>query len=64
MIERMPQIADKKPGDVVDVVVMRDGQKKELKVTLTVNETVRFKTSIRENATPEQLAVRKRWMGI
>jgi len=63
-LERMPQIADKKPGDVVDVVVMRGGERKELKVTLTRNETVRLKTTINDNATPEQLAVRKRWMGI
>ncbi|MCY1520119.1 periplasmic serine peptidase DegS [compost metagenome] len=64
MLERMPQIANKKPGDVVSVVVMRDGQKKELQVTLTANDAVRFKTTLNENATPQQLAVRKRWMGI
>ncbi|WP_240186655.1 M61 family metallopeptidase [Pedobacter namyangjuensis] len=64
MLERMPQIANKKVGDVVKVVVVRDGQRQTLNVTLTANDAVRLKATMDENATPAQLAVRKKWMGI
>lgn len=64
MLEKMPQIANKKVGDVVKVSVIRDGLKKELEVTLTANDMVKFKTNFNSNATPLQLAVRKKWMGI
>lgn len=64
MLEKMPQIADKKVGDVVKVSVIRDGLKKEFEVTLTANDMVKFKTNLNPNATPLQLAVRKKWMGI
>lgn len=63
-MERMSQITSKKVGDVVKVSIVRDGLKKEIDVTLTNNPTVRFKTSIKDDATPLQLAVRKKWMGI
>ncbi|RZK57183.1 MAG: M61 family peptidase [Pedobacter sp.] len=64
MLERMPQIANKKVGDVVKVVVVRDGQRQTLNVTLTANDAVRLKATMDENATPAQLAVRKKWMGV
>jgi len=64
VIERMPQITNKKVGDVVKVSLVRDGLKKDIDVTLTANDMVRFKTTIKEDATPLQLAVRKKWMGI
>ena len=64
LIERMEQITNKKPGDVVKVSLVRDGLKQNLAVTLTANDMVKFKTTVNENATPLQLAVRKKWMGI
>lgn len=63
-LERMSVIANKKVGDVVKVKVVRDGLEKELDVTLTKNPMVRFKVDINDGATPKQLAVRKKWMGI
>lgn len=63
-LERMTQITSKKVGDVVKVSIVRDGLKKELDVTLTANDAVKFKTNLNSNATPMQLAVRKKWMGI
>ena len=64
MLERMSQITSKKVGDVVKVSIVRDGLKQDLDITLTASETVKFKSTIKEDATPLQLAVRKRWMGI
>jgi len=64
LIEKMEQITNKKPGDVVKVSLIRDGLKQNLAITLTANDMVRFKTTINEDATPLQLAVRKKWMGI
>ncbi|RZJ82063.1 MAG: M61 family peptidase [Flavobacterium sp.] len=63
-LEKMPQISNKKVGDVVKVVVIRDGQRQTLNVTLTANETVRLKATLNDDATPTQLAVRKKWMGV
>lgn len=63
-IERMSQISSKKVGDVVKVSIVRDGLKKDLEVTLTENKAVKLKATIKEDATPLQLAVRKKWMGM
>ena len=63
-VERMAQITGKKVGDVVKVVVMRDGLKKELDVKLTANKAVRLSYSEVQNPTSLQLAVRKRWIGL
>ncbi|TCC94355.1 M61 family peptidase [Pedobacter frigiditerrae] len=63
-IERMAVITNKKVGDVVKVSIIRDGLKKDLNVILTTNEIVRFKAALNESATPQQLVVRKKWMGI
>lgn len=63
-IERMTQITGKKVGDVVKVTLLRDGLNKEINVTLTANDAVKFKTTINEQASAKQLAVRKRWMGV
>lgn len=62
-IERMSQITSKKVGDVVKVSILRDGLKKDLDVTLTRNPTVRFKTTIKDDATAQQMVVRKKWLG-
>ncbi len=64
VIERMDQITTKKVGDVVKVSIVRDGLKQNLNVTLMANQNVRFKSTINENATAQQLTVRKKWMGI
>jgi predicted metalloprotease with PDZ domain len=64
MLERMSQITSKKVGDVVKISIVRDGLKKDLDITLTANPAVRFKSTINENATPLQLTVRKKWLGI
>lgn len=64
LVERMTQISSKKVGETVKVSIVRDGLKQDLTVTLTNNDAVRFKTTIKEDATPQQLAVRKKWMGI
>jgi predicted metalloprotease with PDZ domain len=63
-IEKMNTIANKNVGDKVQVKLIRDGLQKEITVVLTRNPTVRFTTEIKSNATPKQLAVRKKWMGI
>jgi len=63
-LERMTVITSKKVGDVVKVSIIRDGLKKDLNATLTANDAVRFKSEIKEDATPLQLTVRKKWMGI
>ncbi|MCJ0741426.1 M61 family metallopeptidase [Pedobacter montanisoli] len=63
-VERMAQITGKKVGDVVKVVVVRDGLKKELDVKLTANKAVRLSYSEVQNPTPMQLTVRKKWTGL
>ncbi len=63
-LDRMPAIANKKVGDMVKVVVQRDGLKHELEVKLTANENVELRSTILEDASDLQKAVRKRWMGI
>ncbi|MBB2145695.1 PDZ domain-containing protein [Pedobacter sp. LMG 31464] len=62
-LEKMSQITSKKVGDVIKVSIVRDGLKKDLDITLTANPAVRFISTINENATPLQLAVRKKWFG-
>lgn len=59
----MSQITSKKVGDVVKISIVRDGLKKDLDITLTANPAVRLKATVKEDATPLQLAVRKKWMG-
>ncbi len=63
MLDRMSQITSKKVGDVVKVSIVRDGIKQDLNITLTGSEPVRLKATIKEDATPLQMTVRKKWMG-
>ncbi|RZK49718.1 MAG: M61 family peptidase [Pedobacter sp.] len=63
-IDRMSVISSKKVGDVVKVIVQRDGLRHELEVKLTANENVELRSSIMEDASELQKAVRNRWMGI
>jgi predicted metalloprotease with PDZ domain len=64
VIERMPVITSKKPGDVIKVDVIRDGVNKSIPVTLTASPNIKLVAEINPNATPQQVAVRKSWFGI
>jgi len=55
-------IGIKKPGDKLIVKLIRDGLEREITVTLKRSTTVKFKIEQLANATPQQLAVRKKWM--
>ncbi|MDQ8003596.1 MAG: peptidase M61 [Pedobacter sp.] len=61
-LEALPSIAKKQVGDVVEITVKRDGLEKKISLTLKESPNIRIKASYNENATPQQLAVRKRWM--
>jgi predicted metalloprotease with PDZ domain len=61
--DNLSVITSKNIGDKVVVKVKRDGMEKDLTLTLKANPNVRLKAKINENATPVQLAVRKKWMG-
>ena len=61
-LDKMTQIANRKVGDVVKVSIVRDGLKQDLNITLTGSETVRLKATVKDDATPVQMAVRKKWM--
>jgi predicted metalloprotease with PDZ domain len=63
-IERMPVITEKKVGDVVKFQVVRDGLEKTIAVTLKANPNIKLTAEINDQATAQQLAVRKRWFGI
>lgn len=62
-LDVIPQVSNKQIGDKVIIKVKRDGLEKEITLTLKENPSIRLKTVVNENATPLQLAVRKRWMG-
>ena len=55
-------IGIKKPGDKLIIKLIRDGLEREITVTLKRSTTVKFKIEQLANATPQQLAVRKKWM--
>ena len=61
-LEALPSIAKKQVGDVVEITVKRDGLERKISLTLKESPNIRIKASYNENATPQQLAVRKRWM--
>jgi len=64
ILESLPAIAKKQVGDVVEVTVKRDGMEKKISLTLKESPNVRIKATYNDNATAQQLAVRKRWMGV
>lgn len=64
VLERMPVITSKKPGDVVTVKVKRDGIEKDIKLTLKASPNIKLVAEIGGNATESQVLVRKRWMGL
>ncbi len=55
-------IKGKKVGDKVVVTVSRDGQAFKIPVTLKRNNNVKYTITELPNATPQQLAVRKKWL--
>lgn len=62
-VERMPVITGKKVGDVVKFQVVRDGLPRTFSVTLKANPNIKLTAVIDDQATAQQLAVRKRWAG-
>lgn len=64
VLERMPVITSKKPGDVVTVKVKRDGIEKDIKLTLKASPNIKLVAEIGGNATESQVLVRKRWTGL
>lgn len=55
-------IKSKKVGDKIVVTVSRDGQAYKIPVTLKRNDNVKYSITELPNATPQQLAVRKKWL--
>jgi predicted metalloprotease with PDZ domain len=62
-VEKSASILGKKPGDIIQVDVIRDGFKKTIPVTLKANPNINLLAVADENASPEQLKVRAAWMG-
>ncbi|MDB5062647.1 MAG: peptidase [Mucilaginibacter sp.] len=54
----------KKIGDQINVAVTRDGQAMVIPITLLRNPTQKNKIEELPNATPQQLAVRKKWLNL
>ena len=54
----------KKVGDKIVVGVLRDGLHLNLPVTLLRNDRVRYKIESAADITPEQMVVRKKWLGL
>jgi predicted metalloprotease with PDZ domain len=54
----------KKPGDKISVTVMRDGLPITLSVTLLRNNKFKYKIEPVTDVTPQQLLVRKKWLGL
>jgi predicted metalloprotease with PDZ domain len=57
-------IAGKKTGDKIQVTVSRDGQTITLPVTLLKSNRVKYKVVSLDSPTPQQLAVRKKWLSL
>jgi predicted metalloprotease with PDZ domain len=55
-------LATKKPGDKIEIALVRDGISMLVKVELTANPQVKYTIADLPNPTMEQLAVRKKWM--
>jgi predicted metalloprotease with PDZ domain len=55
-------VAGKKPGDKITVSISRDGQPLTLTVTLLKNQQVKYKIEALDNASPQQIIVRNKWL--
>ncbi|WP_400191041.1 M61 family metallopeptidase [Hymenobacter sp. B81] len=56
------QLAGRPAGSTVRLLVNRDGQVRELSFPLLAGTAVRYRIERLENATPAQLAVRRKWL--
>ncbi|WP_442589030.1 M61 family metallopeptidase [Pedobacter sp. AW31-3R] len=63
-VERMPEIVNKKVGDVVKIKISRDGIEKMISVTLKTTPNVSLVPLMDKNVNDEQLAVLKKWLGV
>jgi predicted metalloprotease with PDZ domain len=61
-LDNLKVITNKNIGDKIVVKVKRDGMEKDITLTLKENPNIRIKTKINADASPVQLAVRKKWM--
>jgi predicted metalloprotease with PDZ domain len=61
-VSDLAAIKGKKVGDKVVVTVSRDGQAYKIPVTLKRNDNVKYKITEVDSATPQQLAIRKKWL--
>jgi predicted metalloprotease with PDZ domain len=57
-------LTGKKPGDKISVIISRDGLPLTLPVTLLRSTRVKYQIESLDNPTPEQLAVRKKWLNL
>ncbi len=55
-------LTGKKPGDKINVTLIRDGLTLTLPVTLLKSPHVKYKIEEFPNVTPEQMVVRKKWL--
>jgi predicted metalloprotease with PDZ domain len=55
-------MSDKNVDDKIKVLVSRDAILQTIDLTLTANPNIQFRITVDEKATPEQLAVRKKWL--
>ncbi len=63
-LDILPIVSRKQIGEKLTLKIKRDGFEKEIILTLKENPNIRLKAVVNENATPLQLAVRKKWMGV
>jgi len=61
-IEKMPVVTSKSVGDVITVTIRRDGLVRDIKLTLKANPNVKLATTVNENASEGEKAVRNRWL--
>lgn len=60
-VERMPEVTNKRVGDVVVIKVGRDGILKEIRVTLKNNPNIKLAGKVDEHASDLQKKVRQGW---
>ncbi|WP_246254460.1 M61 family metallopeptidase [Pedobacter foliorum] len=61
-IEKMPVVTTKNVGDVITVTIRRDGLVRDISLTLKANPNVKLVTTVNENATDAEKAVRAVWL--
>ncbi|WP_242689277.1 M61 family metallopeptidase [Pedobacter sp. SYSU D00535] len=57
-------INGKRVGDKVNILISRDGILQTIEAKLTANPNGRYRLEADPNATPEQLAIRKKWLNL